>query len=129
MAPTLSPCRRVPAESAHQPAIQAPGSSLLPVDAWLHLRNVLRLSDRELQIIQGVFDDEDLDNIAHTLAISREVVYRSTQRIYLKLRIGSRAELIVRMMSEYLAFVADQSQPEASGLSCWPVKLEKSLNL
>jgi len=81
----------------------------------------MRLSDRELQIIQAVFDDREFELLARDLVITTEVAYRAMQKIYVKLQIGSRAELIVRVMSEYLAFVADHEEPETSGLSYWPL--------
>jgi DNA-binding CsgD family transcriptional regulator len=98
-------------------------SSAIDDDAWLHLGCSLRLSERELRIVQGIFDDQEQESIAAALGISADVVYRTVQRIYTKLRVGSRAELIVRVMVEYLAFVADQAQPEVLGLAYWPVKL------
>jgi DNA-binding CsgD family transcriptional regulator len=102
-----------------RPAAQMMGSSVLSYEAWLYLRNALRLSTRELRIVQCVFDDQAQDQIVSALFISPEVVYRTLQRIYIKLHIGSRQELVVRVMSEYLAFVADQSQPEIYESSFW----------
>src|ERR1017187_2883504 len=122
MAPTLSPSIKVPEESEVQAARQAPGSALLPCDAWLHLRDSLWLSEREVRVVQGIFNDEENLSMASALAISADLVYRTIQRIYIKLHIGGRAELIVRVMSEYLAFVGDQTQPEMPGLFCWPIK-------
>ena len=119
MAPTLSPRSNVP-------AWQAAGSALVPGDAWLQIRNSLRLSEREVRMVQGIFNDEENERIASALAISPERVYRMMQRIYIKLHIGSRAELIVRVMSEYLALVGDQTQPEMPGSFCWPVKFGSS---
>lgn len=117
---------RVPAEPETQSVDQAPGSAILPHDAWLHVRDSLRLSDRELQIIQGIFDDEDQKSMANRLAISPEIVYRMIQRIYLKLRIGSSAELVVRVMSEYLAYAAEQDLSEVVMWLFWPVKPENT---
>jgi DNA-binding CsgD family transcriptional regulator len=119
MAPSLSTDVCAPLESALQAARQAPGSALLSYDAWVHLRHVLRLSDKELQIVEAVFDDKEPDIIARSLSISTDMVYRSLQRICVKLHIGSRVELVVRVMSEYLAFFSDQEYSEF-GLSCWP---------
>jgi DNA-binding CsgD family transcriptional regulator len=81
------------------------------VDVWSRLRDSLRLSDRELQIVQGIFEDQKQESIAFTLGISPHSVNTYMQRIYAKLRIGSRPQLIVRVMSEYLAFLATQEQP------------------
>ncbi len=79
------------------------GSSLLPGDVWSRLRESLRLSDRELQIVKGIFEDEKQESIAFALGISPHSVNTYIQRIYAKLGIGSRPQLIIRVMSEYLA--------------------------
>src|SRR5580693_2173467 len=81
-----------------------PGSALLPCDMWNRLRDSLKLSDRELQIVQGIFEDQKQESIAYNLGISPHSVNTYIQRIYSKLRIGSRPQLILRVMSEYLAF-------------------------
>jgi len=88
------------------------GSSLLPDEVWLRLGDSLRLSDRELQIVQGIFEDQKQESIAFSLGISPHSVNTYIQRIYTKLRIGSRPQLIVRVMSEYLASVANQALPD-----------------
>jgi DNA-binding CsgD family transcriptional regulator len=106
MLPTFSASCRGPAGSVRQLASPTLGSSLLPCDVWSRLRDSLRLSDRELQIVQGIFEDQKQESIAFSLGISPHSVNTYIQRIYSKLRIGSRPQLIVRVMSEYLAFVA-----------------------
>lgn len=95
---------------------------LLSFESWAHLRDALRLSERELVIVQGIFSDEDPKNISLSLNISTDTFYTALQRIYVKLHIGSRAELIVRVMSENLAFVADESQMEFCGWPYWVPK-------
>jgi DNA-binding NarL/FixJ family response regulator len=74
----------------------------LSCEAWLRIRNKLRLSDRELAVVQGVCWNRDEAAIASMMAVSRDIVYRTVQRVYVKLRIGSRIELRARVMSEYL---------------------------
>jgi len=85
------------------------GASLLSGDMWSRLRDILRLSDRELQIVQGIFEDQKQESIAYNLGISPHSVNTYIQRIYSKLRIGSRPQLILRVMSEYLALFVPQS--------------------
>jgi DNA-binding CsgD family transcriptional regulator len=104
MAPKLSPGWRSPEGSAAPPVSPPIGSSLLSGDVWTRLRDSLRLSDRELQIVQGIFEDQKQESIAYSLGISPHSVNTYIQRIYSKLRIGSRPQLILRVMSEYLAF-------------------------
>jgi DNA-binding CsgD family transcriptional regulator len=91
----------------------AVGSSLLPCEIWSRLRASLKLSDRELQIVQGIFEDKKQECIAHGLGISPHSVNTYIQRIYGKLHISSRPQLIVRVMSEYLAYVASQTQDQS----------------
>jgi DNA-binding CsgD family transcriptional regulator len=103
MFPRLSSGCRGPSITARQPVSPTLGSSLLPCDAWSRLGDSLRLSDRELQIVQGIFEDKKQESIAYALGISPHSVNTYIQRIYAKLHIGSRPQLIVRVMSEYLA--------------------------
>jgi DNA-binding CsgD family transcriptional regulator len=117
MVPRLSPNRPRSAESAHDAGGPPIGASLLPCDVWSRLRHSLKLSARELQIVQGIFEDQKQESIAFALGISPHSVNTYMQRIYAKLRIGSRPQLIVRVMSEYLASVAGPGQTEVSGMS------------
>ena len=109
MSPRLSLSWHDPASPAREPVTPTLGSSLLPSDVWSRLRDSLRLSDRELQIVQGIFEDKKQESIAYALGISPHSVNTYIQRIYAKLRIGSRPQLIVRVMSEYLAYVESQT--------------------
>jgi DNA-binding NarL/FixJ family response regulator len=81
----------------------SPGHSLLSPSAWRHLGAALRLSSRELQIIQGVFDDQKEDGIAAEMGISAHTVNTYFRRLYTKLGVSSRPQLIVRVMAEDLA--------------------------
>ena len=76
--------------------------SPLPMSAWPRLGMALRLSPRELQIVQGVFDDRKEESIAHGLRISPHTLNTYFQRLYGKLGVSSRPRLIVRVMAEYL---------------------------
>jgi len=99
--------------AAHQSVnTEIVGSRLAP-ELWLHVRETLRLSERELHIVQGICAEFEQDDIANVLQISPDVVYRITQRIYVKLRIGSRMELRAKVRSECLAFAADDAPPVA----------------
>ena len=104
------------------------GSELLPFEAWSYIRKAMRLSERELTIVQQIFADVDPKNTAAELGMSAEALYMVLQKIYVKLRIGSRAELVVRVMSENLAFVADQPEAEFSGYSYWVPRTRKPVS-
>lgn len=105
MAPTMYPAGdRTPAQQTEFPG-------LLPTSAvWSLVRQSLRLSERELKIVQGIFDDQDQNTIAATAGVTPETVYRSIQRIYIKNRMGSRRELKARVcaiISTQLKYPAD----------------------
>lgn len=80
-----------------------PGSAVVPEDVWLSLGALLRLSPRELQVVRGVFEDHKEETIACDLGISPHTVNTYFQRLYTKLGVSSRPQLILRVMAEYLA--------------------------
>jgi DNA-binding CsgD family transcriptional regulator len=77
-------------------------SALLASGIWPNLAAQLRLSPREVQVVKGVFRDDKEQAIAADLGISPHTVSTYLQRIYAKLRVGSRPQLIVRVVAEYL---------------------------
>jgi DNA-binding CsgD family transcriptional regulator len=93
-----------------------PGHSLLSADVWFQLGAILELSPRELQIVQGVFDDQKEETIAAELGISPHTVNTHLQRLYRKLRVCSRARLIMRVMAEYFAFTAISNRADRTTL-------------
>src|SRR5262245_29239989 len=62
--------------------------SVLPHDAWRRIANSLRISNRELQIIQEIFDDRKESAIADDLAISVHTVHTYLGRLYRKLGVS-----------------------------------------
>jgi DNA-binding CsgD family transcriptional regulator len=79
------------------------GRSILPYDAWRVIANSLCISDRELQIVQGIFDDRQEFAIADELKISVHTVHTHLERLYRKLGISSRVGLVLSILSEYLS--------------------------
>src|SRR5713101_4899868 len=77
--------------------------SILPSDAWKIIANSLRISDRELQIIKGIFDDQKEFAIAQELTISVHTVHTHLERLYRKLGVSSRVTLVLYILSEYLS--------------------------
>jgi len=65
----------------------------------------LGLSPRERQIVRRVFDDLKENAIADDLSISPHTVHTHVERLYHKLGIGSRCEIVVRVFREYLALL------------------------
>ncbi len=97
------------------------GHSLLSASDWLHLRAELRLSPRELQIAQGVFEDQKEQAIAAEMGISAHTVNTYFQRLYRKLHVCSRPQLIVRVMSEHHRLSRARLTDELP--ACWNAKV------
>jgi len=79
------------------------GRSILPHAAWEVIANSLRISDRELQIIQEIFDDRKESAIADDLTISVHTVHTHLERLYRKLGVSTRVGLILCILSEYFS--------------------------
>jgi len=102
----IQPARHGTARAANR----APGRALLPPHAWIGLCAALRLSRREMQIVQCVFDDLDESNIAFDLNISRHTVNTYFRRLYNKAGVSNRQQLILRVVAEYLAILDSQDK-------------------
>ena len=69
----------------------------------MSLARSLDLSTREQQLVRGVFDDRTDFSIAAALGISQHTVHTHFERLYHKLRVGNRVQLVMRVMREFLA--------------------------
>ncbi|TWU20356.1 helix-turn-helix transcriptional regulator [Bythopirellula polymerisocia] len=87
------------------------GHSLFSLDVWSCIAQQLSLSERELQISQGVFDDKKESVIAQELGISPHTAHTHLERLYHKLRVNSRVELIVRLAECHLWLCQDPDSP------------------
>ena len=79
------------------------GSSMLSPDAWAQIAHSLDLSGRELQIVRGTFDDKTESEIAADLRVSPSTIHTHVERLHHKLAITDRAQLILRVMQEFIA--------------------------
>ena len=77
--------------------------SILSSNAWRVIANSLCISDRELQIVQRIFDDRQEFAIADELKISVHTVHTHLGRLYRKLGVSSRVGLVLSILSEYLS--------------------------
>ena len=82
-----------------------PGRSILSHGAWKTIARSLRISDRELEIVQGIFDDRKELAIADELKISMHTVHTHLERLYRKLGVSSRTALVLYILSEYLSLL------------------------
>ena len=68
---------------------------------WTALAVNLRLSRRELEIVRGIFNDQKEQAIAAELGVSRHTVHTERQRLYRKLGVRDRPQLILRVVAQY----------------------------
>ena len=71
-------------------------------ETWRVLAGSLRLSHRESQIVPALLDDRKEIAIAADLGISRHTVHTHTERLYRKMGVTSRVELVRCVFFEYL---------------------------
>jgi DNA-binding CsgD family transcriptional regulator len=77
--------------------------SPLRATEWEVLRLGLSLSTRESQIARLVLDDVPEEEIAMRLSISPHTVHAHMGRLYKKLQVHSRHQLVLRFFHEYVS--------------------------
>ena len=75
------------------------GAAVLNTAEWRAVARSLGLSTRERQIAQRIFDDRKECVIADELGISPHTVHTHLERLYHKVGVGSRCELVVRFVA------------------------------
>jgi DNA-binding CsgD family transcriptional regulator len=82
------------------------GARILGQQAWASITRSLNLSTRELQLVRGVFEDATDFAIAASLRISPHTVHTHFERLHHKLGVDNRAQLILRVVNEFLKLTA-----------------------
>ena len=85
------------------------GASLLSNHAWLEIAGALEITKRELQIVQAVFDNQHEAEIAKHFKISPHTVHMHMNRLFKKLTVKSRTELVLRIMQEMIALTLSET--------------------
>jgi len=78
------------------------GSDILTPAQWGEVCSRLRLSERELEVVVGVFDDLKEAAIASRLGISAHTVHTHLERLYRKLGVNGRGRMIIEVLAEHL---------------------------
>ena len=84
---------------------QAPrsrGSRVFRDREWRVLVTQLGLSTREEEIVRGIFDDLTEAAIAHDLGLAPSTVHTYLRRLYRKLGVKSRSQLLTLVFTEFL---------------------------
>jgi len=92
-----------PQHEAVEGLLQGDGQCPLPTERWAVIAQGLQLSDRELQIIQGLFNGKHETVIGRELCISTHTVHAHLGRLYRKLQVHGLPGLLLRVFAEYVA--------------------------
>jgi DNA-binding CsgD family transcriptional regulator len=87
------------------------GARAIDAEGWREIRRGLKLSARELQIIQGIFDNKLEFTIATELGISVNTVHTQVRRLRGKLDATDRLAIALCVMEEFLRLTtSDETQ-------------------
>lgn len=93
------------------------GQLLFTDEAWQRIALALGIAPRELEIVRHIFDDRTEADIARELRISPHTVHTYLARIYHKLSVTSRVQLVVCVVEQQNALVTapstDSSRPKS----------------
>lgn len=78
------------------------GAALLTDHAWFEIARALGITKRELQIVQCVFDNLPKTGIARRLGISGHTVHTHMNRLFKKLTVTTRTELVLRVVEQLI---------------------------
>lgn len=84
------------------PRARGKGRSILSTGDWGQVRAELRLSPRELELVQHIFDGKKLVAIAADMHLALGTVKTYSQRIYAKLAVCDHRELTLAVINAYL---------------------------
>lgn len=76
------------------------GSLIFSKSQWATIARSLNLSPRELEIVKHIFDDKSEEGIAFGLDISRHTVHSYLNRLYRKIGVNSRSQLLVHVFCQ-----------------------------
>lgn len=90
-------------DNTSERSVQGIGRSVLSDSQWCLIADLLKLSPREIEVVMHIFDNDREVVIAEEIGISRHTVHSYLERIYFKLRVASRCELVVRVFQAHLS--------------------------
>lgn len=85
-------------------------SRLFSDKAWSAIQESLKLSAREIEITRYIFADCQEKAIAEQLSLSPHTVRTYCERLYRKLNVNSRVEMVVTIMDQFLHLTEDPRQ-------------------
>ena len=88
----------------------------LPKGVWPALAQQLRLTDREAAVVEGLFAGDSELAIALRLGISFHTVHTYVGRVYRKLAVTTRGELLLSVFATYVTTCDPPAAKPAYGL-------------
>lgn len=85
------------------------GAAVFSEAAWAEIARSLKLAGRELEITRGVFDNLIEGAIAANLRISEHTVHAHLNRLFKKLRVTTRVQLVLRVTQELLILTLSEA--------------------
>jgi DNA-binding CsgD family transcriptional regulator len=79
------------------------GAAILSDHAWSEIAKALRITTREVQIIQGVFDNLTQKGIASRLDMKEHTAHTHLNRLFKKLNTTTRTALVLRIVEQLIA--------------------------
>src|SRR6266498_4146005 len=78
-------------------------TAFLPEPSWQSIVRSLGLSDREAQVAGLILGDDSCESaMAASLSISPHTVHTHLERLYRKLRVTSRCQVVSRIFQQYV---------------------------
>jgi len=85
------------------------GAAILSDHAWLEIGRTLDITKRGLQIVQAVFDNQHEADIAKRFKLSPHTVHMHMNRLFKKLNVTSRTELVLRIVEQMVALTLSET--------------------
>ena len=85
------------------------GAAFLSNHAWREIASTLGITKRELQIVQSVFDNQHESDIAKRFKLSPHTVHMHLNRLFKKLNVTSRTELVLRIVEQMVALTLSET--------------------
>lgn len=74
--------------------------------AWTAIVHSLRLSAREAEVVELILSGQTESAMATTLKISRHTVHTHLERLYRKLGVTDRCQVVVRIFEQYVELLS-----------------------
>ena len=90
-------------------------AAIITSDQWAHVVVTLKLSPRQQQIVECVLGGTDGEvQIAEQLRMSSKTLHTHMERLYRKLSVTSRSQLLARVFLAYALHVHTESSDKQS---------------